>query len=217
MLTDAERERFLLALRDNTAFREEVRQQVLTAELLSLPDAFARLVGLVDQIGGDLRTLTERVDTLTERVDTLSREVRTGFGKLGERLGEVAEDGADAVLEAVFLDKSYRLIGEPQLVDLGDDEVDVALAYDDGSGQQKTAVVEVKFRLRSVHVGELLRKIRSEAWQQSMAQAGFGPPWVPYLYGSRVYADALRRAGDDGVGVLAPTGEKLRPSLLAGA
>ena len=108
-------------------------------------------------------------------------------------------------------EKGYRLLGDPSPVDLGHDEVDSAVAFDDGSGA-RTAVVEAKFRLRASHVQDFARRLATPGWAGAMAHAGFRPPWVPYVYGGRVYADALAAAKSAGIGVLGPGGERRAPS-----
>ncbi len=140
--------------------------------------------------------------------------IRSEIGKMNERLGEVTEDGADAVLAAVLAEKGCRLLGEPVPVQLAYDEVDVALAFDDGSGP-KTAVVEVKFRLRGRDVSTFARKVHSPSWAAALHAAGFNPPWVPYIYGSRVYADALSALEGSGLGLLSPGGERRAPTPIA--
>lgn len=217
-----EKERFLRTIREDDDFRAAVRKEVLTQDLLTLPKALAELLGGfrdemrsgfggVDTKLGDLGTKVGEVDT---KLGDLGKEMRSEFGKLGERLGAMAEDGADAVLAAVFADKGYQVFGEPQLVALGNNEIDVALSFDDGTGR-KTAVVEVKARLRSGHVRAFVHTIATDSWQKAMATAGFKGPWVPYVYGSRVYADVFQTARDLGVGVLAPAGERLAPGRAA--
>ncbi len=74
-LSADEKARFLTGLRTDPDFLEEVRREVLTRELLSLPEAFTRLVGLVGIIEADLRQLIVRVDDLTKRVDDLTKRV----------------------------------------------------------------------------------------------------------------------------------------------
>ncbi len=74
-LSADEKARFLTGLRTDPDFLEEVRREVLTRELLSLPEAFTRLVGLVGIIEADLRQLIVRVDDLTKRVDELTKRV----------------------------------------------------------------------------------------------------------------------------------------------
>ncbi len=228
-LTPDERARFLGSLSSDAEFREEVRRRILTEELLSMPDALVRLMGAVGQLSqdvragfgslkrefGSLKTDFESLKTeLRSEMKSLETGLRSEMGKLNERLGEMAEDGADAVLVAALKLKGYRVLGEAAPVEMGSGEVDVAIAVEDVSGP-KTAVVEAKFRLRASHVRTYSRRLQSDGWKEAMREAGFSPPWLPYIYGSRVYLDALSEAGEVGIGVLAPAGERLPPAAVA--
>lgn len=73
-------------LRENPEWRDEIRRELLTEELLELPQRFAEYAKVTDQrldsieqkvdtLTENLNTLTERVDALTERVDTLTENV----------------------------------------------------------------------------------------------------------------------------------------------
>ena len=64
------------ALRENPEWREEIRSQLLTAELLALPDSHAALTTEVRALTARMDDLTVRVDALTARVDALTVEVR---------------------------------------------------------------------------------------------------------------------------------------------
>ena len=228
-MTPDERARFLGSLSSDAEFREEVRRRILTEELLSMPDALVRLMGAVGQLSqdvragfgslkrefGSLKTDFESLKTeLRSEMKSLETGLRSEMGKLNERLGEMAEDGADAVLVAALKLKGYRVLGEAAPVEMGSGEVDVAIAVEDVSGP-KTAVVEAKFRLRASHVRTYSRRLQSDGWKEAMREAGFSPPWLPYIYGSRVYLDALSEAGEAGIGVLAPAGERLPPAAVA--
>ena len=81
-LSSEDKERFLSFLRADQDFREAVRRELLTAELVSLPERFAVLVdevhaltGSVDALTGSVDALTARVDELTARVDALTARV----------------------------------------------------------------------------------------------------------------------------------------------
>ena len=84
------------ALRENPEWREEIRSQLLTAELLALPESHAALTARVDTLTArvdaltiEVRALTARVDDLavrmnelTARVDALTIEVRALTAKV---------------------------------------------------------------------------------------------------------------------------------------
>jgi hypothetical protein len=62
-LTAEDRERFLSSLHDDEAFREEVRCQLFTAELLSLPAQSASLVNTVEALAGNVQLLSRTGST----------------------------------------------------------------------------------------------------------------------------------------------------------
>ncbi len=94
-------------LREHPEWRDELRRELLTPELLELPQRFAeytastdrrldtlteRLDALAERVG----ELTERLDTLTERLDALTEQV----SELTERLDTLTER-LDALTEQV--------------------------------------------------------------------------------------------------------------------
>ena len=76
------RQDFLRLLREDDEFRAEIRREVLTAEVLNLPDMFARMTVRQDGMSEQLAQITTRQDKLTEqlahltiRVDKLAEQV----------------------------------------------------------------------------------------------------------------------------------------------
>ncbi len=70
----------LRRLREDSEFRAEMRRELLTQELLELPQRFAEYTQVTDRRLDDLTenmsTLTKRVDALTERVDALAQSLQ---------------------------------------------------------------------------------------------------------------------------------------------
>src|SRR5579875_2000037 len=91
-LSSEDKERFLSFLRADQGFREAVRRELLTAELVSLPERFAALVAEVLALTGNVEALTARVEGLTARVEGLTAR--------GEALTAVV-DGLTAQVEAL--------------------------------------------------------------------------------------------------------------------
>ncbi len=60
------KEEILKLLRTDKAFREEVRRQLLTDELLALPQRFDRLIELVGQLGEAERRQSEQIQALVQ-------------------------------------------------------------------------------------------------------------------------------------------------------
>jgi hypothetical protein len=86
-LTADEKQRFLSSLRSDEAFREEVRRELLTSELLALPQRFAAFVdevhAFVDEVHAFVEATDRRLAALEQRVGRLE----DGFGELrGEAL-----------------------------------------------------------------------------------------------------------------------------------
>jgi len=102
---------FVRRLREDSVFREEVRRQVLTEDLLNLPAVVSRVLDLqrqtleavrgmaaaVEAFVGEVRTafgrveaqiadLTEQVGENGRQIATLTEALREGFGKLREQL-----------------------------------------------------------------------------------------------------------------------------------
>ena len=85
MPSDAERQRFLKALRDDAQFRADVRKELLTDELLNLP-------AVVEQLASTLASLTEAVEHLTRSVDERFDRIDERFDAVDRRLDRVDVD-----------------------------------------------------------------------------------------------------------------------------
>src|SRR5579875_2754996 len=123
-LSSEDKERFLSFLRADQGFREAVRRELLTAELVSLPERFAALVAEVLALTGNVEALTARVDGLTARVDGLTAQVEALTARV---------DGLTAQVEALtarvdaFVEATDRRLGvlERQVTRLADDYGDL--------------------------------------------------------------------------------------------
>ena len=78
-------------MREQPEARDAIRREILTDELLELPELFATLTKRVESIAARLDTLTERVDKLTERLDRLTEHIMEMDSKLGQLLGDRLE------------------------------------------------------------------------------------------------------------------------------
>ncbi len=148
-----------------------------------------------------------------DQIASTAEGIASDIAKWNERFGFLDYDGADIVLATVFGQKGYHLLGVATPVQLDDDEVEIALAFDDGSGP-KTAVMALTSRLRGNDVVELAERIQSPSWATALREAGFIPPWVPYIYARRLYADAWRAIEPSGFGLLFPEGERIAPTRI---
>lgn len=70
----------LRRLREDSEFRAQMRRELLTQELLDLPQRFAEYTQVtdhrLDDLTDNMNTLTKRVDALTERVDALAQSLQ---------------------------------------------------------------------------------------------------------------------------------------------
>ena len=98
-MNDAERERFLASLRTDDDFRAAVRRELLTEELLNLPQTVAALVDAVAQQRQDFTDLARSVAQFMERTISALQEgfagVRAELSEMRSEMGEMrSETGA---------------------------------------------------------------------------------------------------------------------------
>ena len=75
MTTVSTIEDIISAMRDRPEVRDAIRREILTEELLSLPEKLDRLTQRMDDLTVRLDTLTQRMDDLTVRLDTLTQRM----------------------------------------------------------------------------------------------------------------------------------------------
>ena len=99
-------------MREQPEARDAIRREILTDELLALPETFARLSKRVDDIAVRLDTLTERVDgiaarldALTERIDKLTQHISELDSNIGRLLGDRLERRAAYKLPPILSQK----------------------------------------------------------------------------------------------------------------
>ncbi|MGH9103661.1 MAG: hypothetical protein ACRDYD_11870 [Acidimicrobiales bacterium] len=85
----AERDRFLATLRADESFRGDVRRELLTEELLNLPQAVSTLVEVAAQQRQDFTALAGSVRNYMEQ--TISA-IRTGLSAVGDEISAVGDD-----------------------------------------------------------------------------------------------------------------------------
>ena len=76
-MSPAERARFLQALQDDPEFRAEVRNQLLSRELLELPERFAQFAEYVNAFIDEQRGINARFDGFIARQDAFNARVET--------------------------------------------------------------------------------------------------------------------------------------------
>jgi len=221
-------------------WRAELRQLVLTEEILSLPQVVRELAEAQKELAEAQRELAaaqvrteQRVEELAEAQkrseDRLSRveaaveklaiaqaRTETELRNLSNRVGSTEEEEAEGVLRVVLEAKGYRLVGEPFNLRM-DGDVDVVLPLEDADGAPVWALAEAKVRLGWRGVEAWAHRMRSEDFRARLAREGVVGPYLVYVYGMRVDAAARPAAEKHGIGVLSSQGEQLAPAGLIAA
>ena len=108
-LSTTDKTRFLQALRDDPEFLQQVRQHVLIADLLELPERFAAFASMVTafieqqqetnaRVDAHLARVDERLDKVDERLDGVDArfdEVDARFDRIEARLQRMSDDIGD--------------------------------------------------------------------------------------------------------------------------
>ena len=121
-MTPAERARFLLALRDDPDFRDEVRNLLLGEELLQLPERFAQFAAYVQDFIEEQKAFNARVvefitdqKQFNEDQKAINRRVERDLGILkGNAARRLLQLHHDTILEIFQLD-FVRTLGRDDL------------------------------------------------------------------------------------------------------
>ena len=224
-LSSEDKERFLSYLRADQGFREEVRREVLTAELLSLP---ARFAALVDEV----HALTGSVDALTARVDAFVEATDRRLGSLERQVIRLADDYGDLpglILEqqvrqnpGYYLHKYARrvhvmsidqLLDEPETSALSEEEQDVLARTDvlargvsRESGRAVFLVVEATWRPYS---GDVEREV-----SRRDVLASKGVETLAIIVSKKAATESVRRLAEAS-GVVLESAEPQEPTEAA--
>ncbi len=99
-LNAADKTRFLEALRDDPEFLQQVRQHVLVADLLELPERFAVFASTATAFMEQQREINTRVDERFDGIDRRLQQITDDIGDLkGHVAGRVAREMADDIAE----------------------------------------------------------------------------------------------------------------------
>ena len=79
------------AMRENPEARDALRREILTEELLTLPQRLADLVAVVTRQGQDIEALKEDMSILKEDVSVLKEDVRVLKNDVGYLKGRSLE------------------------------------------------------------------------------------------------------------------------------
>ena len=173
-LSSDERDRFLTILRSDAAFREEVRREVLSAELLELPQRFAAFVE-------EMHTFREEVHAFVMEMRAFRESTERRLGALESVTGRLTDDSAK--LRGMILEQTIRgnpgyylrrharrvkladlddLLDDLGIADMGDDDYKVLARTDvlatgrsSEGGKAVVFVVEATWR---AHTGDVDRQ-----------------------------------------------------------
>ena len=196
---------------------ELIEAQKRTDERLGeLAEAQRQTEKQVAQLAATQQMVLERLDKLDHRVESLDHRmgsVEHQVGLIGNVLGVEAEAEAQEALVYVLEQKGYRLLEVPYALAVNG-EVDVVVQAETPEGERVCVLVDVKARARLKELRRWSSRLRDEAFQQRLADAGLTKPFLPYFFGLRVYQIVDAEARELGIGVLDPDGERVTPALL---
>ena len=163
-----------------------------------------RLEQVVQELAEAQKRMMEAIVSLTQRMDAAEKQL----GQLSERFGLDLEVDAEEVLRAVVQEKGYSLLQEPMAIDV-DGEMDVVAPIETPSGERFWMIIEVKGRLRRKEVGKFLQRLQQPQVVQQLEASGVGKPYLPYVFGLRVYFGVDDMARETGIGILTFRGERI--------
>jgi len=159
IMDEAERKRFLDTLRSDDEFRATVRRELLTQELLDLPQTVAALVDMVAQQRQDFTDLARDVRAFMEvvvsgiqsgfaEVQSGFAEVQSGFAEVQSGFAEV-QSGLAEVQSGLAEAKSGLAEVKSGLVELRTDMEAGFIAVDAKFDQVNSEIRDIKDRLAS--------------------------------------------------------------------
>ena len=184
--------------------RTEQRVQELTQAQKRTEERLDRLEQVVQELAEAQKHMMEAIASLTRRMDATEKQL----GQLSERFGLDLEVDAEEVLRAVAQEKGYSLLQEPIAIDV-DGEMDVVAPIETPSGERFWVIIEVKGRLRRKEVGKFLQRLQQPQVIQQLEASGVEKPYLPYVFGLRVYFGVDEMARETGVGILTFRGERI--------
>ncbi len=180
---------FIELLYRHPEWRAEVRQLVLSEDILSLLQT--------------MKELAEAQKRTDRKVNTLAGEV----GRLSERVGSTVEEEAESVLWAVMSQKGYRFVSGAVNLRWDSKEVDVVMRVEDAIGRAWTVVVEAKVRLGREDVHRWAKRAASAGFRRALEKQGFAGPYLVHAYAMRPDAGARQADREQGIGLMNADGE----------
>jgi len=169
-------------------------------------EEFARYRQQTDARLDRLERGQQRLEVAFER---LQKEVRN----LSNTIGMTVEDEAEDMVGWVLKKRGYVIHKSVQSA-LINGEVDVILRATDPNGQDVTVVVEVKHRLGTNDVYRWAQRVQSRNYQRRLQEAGYTPPYLPYVFAMRFDEPTIEVVRAVGIGLVNHRGEQVEGTLL---
>jgi len=189
--------------------RTEERLTRLEAAVERLAEAQARTEERLTRLEDVVEHLAEAQTRTEEAVARLSRHVE----HLSNLMGADLEVDAEELLVYVLKQKGYRPLGPAHPIAV-DGEVDVAVPVENPQGERLWALVEAKARVREKELRQWARRLKEADFLQRLAEARIERPYLPYIFGLRIYPQVIEVAQDMGIGVLDSRGERVVASPM---
>jgi len=191
----------------------EERMARLEEAQIRTEERLERLEATVQQLAEAQRRTTENLERLRQYTDERIKQLEQQLGHIVNILGVDVEADAQDTVVYILRQKGYRLLGPPYALALNG-EVDVIARVETPEGKQVWVLVEAKTRARLRELRRWAEQLRDRDFLQRLAEAGIDKPYLPYLFGLRVYQIVDEEASKLGIGVLDPDGERVAPRLL---
>ncbi|RLC93334.1 MAG: hypothetical protein DRI77_12000, partial [Chloroflexi bacterium] len=175
-----------------------------------LAQAQARTEERLTRLEAAVERLAEAQARTEEAVSQLFRQV----GHLANLMGADLEVDAEELLLYVMEQKGYRSLG-PAYPILVDGEIDVALPVESPQGERLWALVEAKARVRQKELGRWAKRLKDAEFLRRLAEARIEKPYLPYIFGLRIYPQVIAAAEKAGIGVLDFRGERVEATPLS--
>ncbi len=156
----------------------------------------------------ELREAQRSTDASVKELAEAQRSTSLKLDRLAEDVGEMAELSCANVLKTVAFWKGWTSLEDPLPIVTGSGEVDVRGHFDTPGGEV-VVLAEAKSRLRGKDVSKWAARFEEQAWRDRFLPPGFTGQALPYVYGTLIYADAIKEAKNLGIGLLGPEGERL--------
>ncbi len=194
--------------------RAEERLTRLEAAVEKLAEAQARTEEELREFRIQAEERFARIEAALERLTLAQEQMARQLGALSNLLGTDIEVDAEEVLGYVMRQKGYRQIGPAYPLDI-DGEIDVAVLLESQTGERAWALVEVKTRMRKHEVEKWSQRLQDPEFLRRLRAVRIEKPYLPYVFGLRVYPDARATAEELGIGVLDPRGELVAAVVLS--